>query len=163
MNERLLILERDVLKDLEVLESLWDQLETASPVDDAGDEHLIAIAYRLHNVYCGCENIFRNVASAFENSVDAESGWHAQLIRRMTLDLSPLRPAVIDDEAAACLDEMRRFRHLFRAAYGIDFDPRRLELVLAQSRKLRPLFVAQVGAFLNFVVEILQGQDPSPR
>lgn len=155
MSERLLILERDVRKDLEVLERLWDQLDAATPNEDAGDEHLIAVAYRLHNIYCGCENIFRNIASAFENSIEADSGWHAQLVRRMTLDLSPLRPAVIDDEAAACLDEMRRFRHLFRSAYGIDFDPQRLGLVLAQSQKLRPIFAAQIERFLKFVVELL--------
>ena len=159
MNERLLVLERDVRKDLEVLENLWDQLESARPTPDAGGEHLIAVAYRLHNVYSGCENIFRNIAAAFENSIAAEAGWHAQLIRRMTLDLSPLRPAVIDDEAAAGLDEMRRFRHLFRAAYGIDFDPHRLGLVLAQAQKLRPIFVAQIEEFLGFVIELINSQS----
>lgn len=160
MNEKLLVLDRDVRKDLEVLERLWDQLDTANPTADASDEHLIAIAYRLHNIFSSCENIFRNIASAFENSIDADSGWHAQLVRRMTLDLSPLRPAVIDGEAAVCLDEMRRFRHLFRSAYGIDFDPQRLRLVLEQSRKLRSIFAPQIERFLGFVME-LPG-SPSP-
>ncbi len=156
MNEKLLVLDRDVRKDLEVLERLWDQLDTATPTADAGDEHLIAIAYRLHNIYSGCENIFRNITAAFENSIEADSGWHAKLVRRMTLDLSPLRPAVIDDEAAACLDEMRRFRHLFRSAYGIDFDPQRLELVLQQSRELRSIFAPQIERFLGFVMGLLE-------
>jgi hypothetical protein len=53
-SESLLILERDVRKDLEVLERLWDQLDAARPSADAGDEHMVAVAYRLHNVYSGC-------------------------------------------------------------------------------------------------------------
>lgn len=163
MNEKLLVLERDLRKDLEALERLWGQLDAARPSQDVCEEHLIAVAYRLHNVYSACENIFRNIAAAFENSSDESAGWHARLLRRMTLDLSPLRPAVIDDEAAGCLDEMRRFRHLFRAAYGIELDPQRLELILAKSRQLRRIFPRQVEGFLDFLAELLQSSDQPPR
>lgn len=74
----------------------------------------------------------------------------------MTLDLSPLRPAVIDDEAAACLAELRRFRHLFRAAYGIELDPQRLELILAKSVQLRKILPPQIESFLSFLKELLE-------
>ena len=163
MNEKLLVLERDLRKDLEVLERLWGQLDAARPSQDAGEEHLIAIAYRLHNVYSACENIFHNIAAVFEDSSDKNSGWHAKLLRRMGLDLSPLRPAVIDDEAAGCLDEMRRFRHLFRAAYGIELDPQRLELVLAKSGQLRRIFPQQIESFLDFLTELLPSSDHPSR
>ena len=44
------------------------------------------------------ENIFRNIANAFENQVSQES-WHREVLQRMRLDLTPIRPAVIDAEA----------------------------------------------------------------
>ncbi len=112
---------------------------------------LIVLAYRLHNLYNACENILRNIASAFENSIDDKAGWHRQLLPRMGLDLSPLRPAVIDGTAHEKLDELRRFRHLFRTAYGIDLDGQRIALVLQKAIDLRPLFANQVERFLDFV------------
>lgn len=78
-------------------------------------ELLIAQAYRLHNIYNACENMFRNIATVFEN----RDAWHSELLQRMTLDLLPLRPAVIDDLAYEKLDELRRFRYFFRTAYCV--------------------------------------------
>jgi hypothetical protein len=80
------------------------------------------VAYRLHGLYSSFENVFRNVASSFENRLDA-AAWHQQLLQRMRLDLSPVRPAIIDGEAYEKLDELRRFRHLFLTGYGVKLDP----------------------------------------
>jgi HepT-like protein len=46
-------------------------------------EKLIVFGYRLHSLYNAFENIFRNVAVAFENSLDDRTGWHHQLLQRM--------------------------------------------------------------------------------
>lgn len=151
MIEKILVLERDLQRDLELLDGLWRRLETASPTADVTEEQLIAIGYRLHNLYGACENIFRNIAVAFENTLDDRSAWHAQLLHRMRLDLRPLRPAVIDDTAFAKLDELRRFRHLFRAAYGAELDPDRLAFVLHQALDLRDIFTDQIAGFLDFL------------
>ena len=35
-----------------------------------------------------------------------QAGWHRQLLERMRLDLTPIRPAVIDSEIYDKLDEM---------------------------------------------------------
>jgi hypothetical protein len=41
------------------------------------------------------------------------------------------------------MDELRRFRHLFRHAYGIELDPLRLQLVLAKATVLRAIYGQQ--------------------
>lgn len=151
MSEKLLLLERSIEADLELIEELYAALGDESPSPAMPEERLIALAYRLHNVYNAFENIFRNVADAFENSLDDQAGWHAQLLQRMRLDLTPVRPALIDDPAYEKLDELRRFRHLFRSAYGVKLDPERLALVFRKARELRPLARAQVTSFLGFV------------
>ena len=151
-DERRLVLERRIRKDLELLERLWSELVTVDlAAPEIGQRDIVFAGYRLHNLYSAAENIFRNIAETFGNHLDAGSGWHADLLDRMRLDLTPLRPAVIDDAAFDSLDELRRFRHLFRAAYGIDLDPERMALVLRKALALRPLLPPQIEGFLSFL------------
>lgn len=77
--------------------------------------------------------------------------WHAQLLQRMRLDLMPVRPAVIDETAYDALDELRRFRHLFRHAYDVELDPQRLRLVLHKAMHLHGVYRPQFEHFLAFV------------
>ena len=55
----------------------------------AGAGHYIS---RFFNVV---EQMSLRVAKAFENNIDDEKGWHTELIRRMTLTLSGIRPALL--------------------------------------------------------------------
>jgi hypothetical protein len=122
MNEKALILERSIQNDLQAISYIFARLEKTTLSDD--EETLIIIAYRLHSLYMAFENIFQ---------------------------LTPIRPAVIDDTTYPALDELRRFRHLFRTNYNIDFDRERLQLVLNKAGQLRQLYEAQIGQFLNFL------------
>ncbi|MCG8456392.1 MAG: hypothetical protein MI919_08930 [Holophagales bacterium] len=162
MNERHLILERRIRKDLEVLREIWQVLEaldreaSGSPGLEADPRDVVYAGYQVHNLYNAAENIFQNVARAFGNDVGTDGRWHAELLDRMRLDLSPLRPALIDDPTYEQLDEIRRFRHVFRAAYGSALDPERLALVRRQALGLRHRLPAQIESFLRFV-EGLEG------
>ena len=152
MNEKYLTLAHRIRADLETLDKLWNHLAAAeSPSGGSAEEALIAIGYRLHNLYTAAENVFLNIAKVFGNQVEDKSAWHAELLERMRLDLLPLRPAVIDHEAYDKLHELRRFRHLFRAAYGVELDPERLTLVLNKALALREIFPRQVEGFLDFL------------
>lgn len=151
MREKLILLESSVRDDLRTIEKLYGELGEPRLDEPRTSEELIVIAYRLHNLYSAFENIFRNIARAFENNLDERSGWHRELLRRMRLDVSPVRPAVIDDATYEKLDEMLRFRHLFRSAYGVDFDPARLNLVVRKALDLRPLYLPQIERFLGFI------------
>lgn len=97
------------------------------------------------------ENIFQNIAAAFENSIDDVGRWHTQLLERMRLDVMPLRPAVIDHEAYTALDELRRFRHMFRHAYSLQLDPMRLGIVLYKALLLKSLYRTLFDDFLHFL------------
>ena len=118
MRERLLVLERAIEADLVLIAGLYEALGVIELGEAEPQERLIVLGYRLHGLYNAFENIFRIVASAFENHLDEKAGWHQQLLQLMRLDLTPIRPALIDDAAYEKLDELRRYRHVFRAAYG---------------------------------------------
>jgi len=150
MNEKFLVLERNIQSDLETIGRLYGLLGSPELTESEPQESLIVAAYRIHSLYTAFENIFRNIAKAFENHLD-ESSWHRDLLQRMRLDLTPLRPAVIDAEAFEKLDEMRRFRHVFRTSYGLELDPLRLSVALRKTLELKPLYQAQIERFLEFL------------
>lgn len=150
MNERWLVLDRKIQEDLGRIEKIYEDLGEPVLKEGTPREEVIVAAYRLHNLYSAFENIFRNIAAAFENHI-GQDGWHRQLLQRMRLDLTPLRPAVIDEEAYEKLDELLRFRHLFRTGYGVDLDPLRLQIVLSKARQLQLIYKQQIGRFLEHV------------
>lgn len=151
MNEKFLILERSARADLEAIDRLYQALGTPRLAESEPEETLIVIAYRLHTLYTAFENLFRNIAGAFENQLRERAGWHRELLQRMKLDLMPIRPAVIDEAAYGKLDELLRFRHFFRTAYGVPLDPARLSLALREAQELKALYQEQIERFLGFV------------
>jgi uncharacterized protein YutE (UPF0331/DUF86 family) len=158
MNEKALLLITNVHDDLQAIEEIYAALERYQVPDGSvsaeDEDQMIVIAYRLHNLYSAFENIFLNIARTFENQIDESGRWHTQLLSRMRLDLLPLRPSVIDKAAYRALDELLRFRHLFRHAYTVHLDPDRLRLVLQQAQQLRKLYPSQVERFLEFVRQL---------
>jgi hypothetical protein len=74
------------------------------------------LAYTIHNIYCLMENYFLRVAKTFENHVEGDA-WHKDLVRRMSIEIDGMRPALLDDETAFRVDELRSFRHVFRNVY----------------------------------------------
>ncbi len=152
MGEEYLILDRRIRKDLEILEKLWGELGGADLDDPEIDKRdLVFAGYQLHSLYNAAENIFRNIAATFGNHLGDRSGWHADLLDRMRLDLAPLRPAILDDTTFDQLDELRRFRHVFRAAYSIELDAERMALALRKALALREQLPRQVESFLTFL------------
>lgn len=151
MNEKAQILISTVQRDLAAIERIYQALGEPDLAPDSDYRDVIVVAYHLHHLYTAFENIFLNIANTFENSIKDANRWHTELLDRMTLDLLPLRPRVLDDAAYTALDELRRFRHVFRHAYRIDLDGERLELVLKKAIRLKPIYQVQIEKFLDFV------------
>lgn len=76
----------------------------------------------------------------------------------MTLNIEGLRPRLLGDEAYDSLDELRRFRHLFRSAYRLRLDVERLALVYKRAQILEQIYQADVERFLAFLDSLLQGE-----
>ncbi|CAN5723207.1 hypothetical protein BH10CHL1_BH10CHL1_34230 [soil metagenome] len=158
MNEKAIVLISSIRRDLGAIDRMYQAL--ADHITESGslvgmdEDTLIVVAYYLHHLYNAFENIFQNVAILFENSVDEKGRWHAQLLERMNLDLLPLRPQVIDDIAYSALNELRRFRHVFRHAYSIEFDVDRLTLVLRKALILKGIYRQQLESFQAFLQQM---------
>ena len=94
------------------------------------------------------------MAETFENDIVDSNRWHTLLLRRMTLDIEDVRPRLLSGETYQCLDELRRFRHLFRSMYTSSSDVERLRLVVQKAHTLDDLYRADIERFLGSLEEL---------
>jgi hypothetical protein len=150
MREKILALKADIGADLQAIEQIYTMLARQGDVSANGEQAII-VGYYLHNLYNAFESIFQRVAETFENDIADRSQWHALLLKRMTLDIEGIRPRLLSDEAYQCLDELRRFRHVFRSMYTASLDVERLRLVWNRARQLEALYHADIDRFLTYL------------
>lgn len=141
------VLEAELRARLADVDRIADRVEARRAVFDERPEEVDSLAYQLHNLYGAFEQLFEVVARFFENRV-AAAGYHAGLMKRMQLDIPGVRPALLSESTAADLDELRRFRHLFRHAYSADLDPHKVRRLAAGTGSLRRAFARDFDQFL---------------
>lgn len=150
MTPKAALLKANIDADLAEIEKIYEFLAHYYTIDTL--EQAILAGYYLNNLYSAFENICLNIAQTFEHQIDDRSRWHAALLKRMTLDIESIRPKLLSPATYNALDELRRFRHIFRNAYTLELDPQRLQLVLYHAQQLQqyyPADLAQFKAFLN--------------
>ena len=67
MTEKTALLISYLDKQWPSIERLFDKLKSSVDSGIITEEFTIARAYYLHNLYCGFEEMFKEVAKAFEN------------------------------------------------------------------------------------------------
>jgi hypothetical protein len=153
MKEEIKVLKSKILDDLQSIKKIYDKLkgEKEKIKNTPNEAQLINMGYYLHNLYNAFENIFLNIADVFENQVKERARWHYSLQKRMSLDIEGIRPKIISKEASNYLDELRRFRHIFRHSYDYEMDWERLKIVLRKAEKLQNIYEKEIGEFIKFL------------
>lgn len=105
------------------IDGLEEEIQNIEPVDK---EKTVYLGYSLHNIYCAFEDLFKEIAKTFENQIEDPSRYHRALLKRMTLEVPGIRPALLSRETHKVLDELRRFRHMFRHAYTYELESRKV-------------------------------------
>lgn len=149
----LLRLVAELDSDLDLLKTLKQKNERARQrVEQSGSEELdwASLGYTIHNIYNLLENYLLRISKFFENSLDPLS-WHRDLIEHMRLDIEGVRPALLNRDLAARIDELRSFRHVFRNIYQSELDPKRIELV---QQRLDPTLAAFKKAHKEFLQKL---------
>lgn len=162
MNARLRLLKSEIKSDLDGIAEAYARLNRFRGRLEQPDKAIVA-GYYLNVIYGLFESMLRRIAALFDGETTDHPSWHAQLLRRMTLDVPDVRPAVIGEALYHSLDEMRRFRHLFRNAYILDFDPDRLAIALKHASRAEMLYQQDVERFLEFLDTLALGSDPDAR
>ena len=156
MAEQVRLLQAEIRSSIEAIEEVYRQIEGAGE-QATGSSQDIIIAYYLHVLYGLFENLFEQIAQTFGHHITGDkSRWRSRLLKRMTLEVKPIRPAVIGQESYICLNELRAFRHLFRNAYLLQFDPERLNIVIRHANRLKSLYRIDLDKFLDFLEQLAQ-------
>lgn len=122
-------------------------------------EDAVYIGYMLHNLYCALEDLFKRVADTFENNVDDLSRYHRDLLRRMSFDVPGVRPRLLSSQSFSGLDELRRFRHLFRHAYTYQLDPRKVGTLRTEILQAWTMVENDINTFTIFLRSILENTE----
>ncbi len=141
------VLEADLRARARDIARIGERIQSRLGTFARSAEGVDSMGYQLHNLYGAFEQLFEETARFFENRVD-EGSYQADLLRRMQLEIPGIRPALLSAETAAGLDELRRFRHLFRHAYTADLDPCRVADLAARAARAQGDFERDFERFL---------------
>lgn len=145
--ERLNILRAEMDAQIGEIENIYSKLELRK--QENGKFVLESIGYQLHNLYCAFEDLFKIIADAFENNIENKSQYHIEILKRMTVSIEGIRPALLSQESYKMLDNLRSFRHLFRHAYSYELDERKVKIVMDDALKLKEIYRKDISAFLK--------------
>lgn len=159
--DRLRILRAQLEDDAQfVLDNAMRHKEMVVRASHSTDDEMatMAIAYLLHNLYTAMEGYFYRIVKHFENSLD-ESSWHRELLDRMKIDVPGIRPAVITAAMVEPLDELRRFRHLFRNLYKSRLKSQRVMEISDSVGPLIEKFTDCHRRFVEWLDEIILAEE----
>ena|SRR3972149_2383545 len=102
----------------------------------------------LHDFYNACERIFKWIAKDINGDFNPSEQWHKELLFRMTIKITDVRPAVISEELAADLNDFLQFRHLFRNIYGFELKSDLLDRLVDKFDRTASQFIEEIRKFL---------------
>lgn len=80
-------------------------------------ENGYVFALKTQQLFTALEELFKQIAKAFENHIEDLGNYHRELLIRMVTEIPGIRPAVLTQESFLLLDKVRVFRHFIRHAY----------------------------------------------
>ncbi len=126
--------------------------------EDPDEFAYAALGYTLHNLYNAFEGYFLRIAKYFENNV-ADLTWHKALLERMTLNIEGIRPALIDQKISLRIEELLKFRHVYRNVYKSPLVPAKVEYANQAAVNLVVDFKIHHERFLGFLQNLIRELD----
>lgn len=145
--EQIVVLESEMSAQMAEIDKIFDKIEERKGLKNQLEVE--GASLWLHHLYCAFEDLFKIVAKAFENNILDEERYHIELLKRMTLRIDEIRPALISNENFKSLDDLRAFRHRLRHAYVYDVEAEKVRNVLNIALKLKDQYKIDVKKFLG--------------
>lgn len=152
--ENIKVLKSEITSLLERAKELEKKLAALNPQTispSTPEAELISIGYYITGIYSCFEDLFSKIAREFENTIYEPIRWHAELLERMSLDIEEVRPHVISKETKVVLDELRKFRHIYRFSYMFELDWEKMIIVIKRWYLSSDIVKKDLKEFTNFL------------
>ena len=145
------LLKAQIEAQVKEIKKIFREIEDRKKQARESNAMLESLGYKLHNLYCAFEDLFKIVARYFENKVEDLARYHKELLHRLSLSIEGVRPALISVESRKELDELRAFRHFFRHAYSYELKYEKIITPLESANRLRGLYQQDIDLFLKTI------------
>lgn len=158
MKEKIATLISYIDKEWEIINELIGKLEKAGKglTGKSSHEKVVFNAYLLHNIYSALEDMFKNIGKTFENNIDDTSQYHIELLKKMNMPVYKIRPQLLNDRTYAVLNEVRKFRHVFRYAYEYELDGDRISVLAEKLLKNKKVIHKDILKFKKFLIDAIK-------
>ena len=157
--DRILVFLAEFDFQVEQIRGIYETLRKKVPLVDkqpVSQESVESAGYWLHNLYSAYEDLFKMVAGFWENSLIVDGEFHAQLLKRMLLNIKDVRPALLSETAYKILNELRGFRHVFRHTYSYGLDEERVNGLLHKVLGQEETVINDLQAFRKTVAGFVE-------
>jgi len=113
-------------KQMLIINRLYDEIVSVN-VEIYDKRYLFAL--KTQQFYTAIEDLFKQIAKAFENHIENMSNFHKEILIRMNTEVPKIRPFVISNSSLVFLDKVRAFRHFIQHAYDCELDEDEIELI----------------------------------
>ena len=156
-NRDFVLLEAELREYYNTIEQIYERIRQRQATFKDTSEGVDSMAYQIHNLYGAYEELFETAANFFENQIEG-ARYHADLLRRMKIEIEGMRPTLLSEPTYKLLDELRRFRHFFRHAYGVELDADRVNRIVLIALQLEESFRQDMESFLSRLKPINLGR-----
>lgn len=117
------------------------------------DSHLTAIASIIQSVYNGYERTLEMLIRTIDGELPAARDYHTALLRRASSEIPDVRPPIISEKTFQVLDDIRKYRHVFRKIYHYQLRPEKVKGFAGITINSFDMFKGDVNSFLKRFME----------
>jgi hypothetical protein len=154
-------LRRELSEDRQTMAARAAEIDEARPrLEERPWTSYAALA--VHGWYTALEAGLERAARTLDGDVPRGDRWHRDLLSQVTVEVPGVRPAVISRRLLPELLELLAFRHFFRHAYAVSFDPARVGTELDRLERIAPRIdagLAALDAHLEAAIESLRRHE----
>lgn len=107
----------------------------------------VLIGAVLDDWYHAAEGIFKMIAAEIDGGIPSGESWHKQLVIQVSQEIPGVRPPVVTERTASGLDELRKFRHVFRNVYGFSLETVKVRKLAKKLPGLSEAFKDEIDRF----------------
>ncbi|MFA5479912.1 MAG: hypothetical protein WC002_03120 [Candidatus Muiribacteriota bacterium] len=154
MKEKLLFLKGFITNQLLTSNRIFEEIADIN-LENYDKKYVFSL--KIQQLFTCLEDVFKNIAKVFENSIDDYSSFHKELLIRMKTEVPEIRPNVINSDSFYLLDKLRSFRHFIRHGYDYDLKYDDLFFLQTQLKKYYPVVINDINLFLEFIDSLIKG------